>query len=95
MPKTHHRIFIWDTQNENSGSFLSVPYLELQYLVDRGFSVKEWNDSTATTVTPPLCYHHHAEIIKSTLETFTVARCELLTAVLLRVQVFCNVTMCC
>ena len=29
MPKSPYRIFIWDTQNKNSGSFLSIPYLEL------------------------------------------------------------------
>jgi len=29
MPKIPYRIFIWDTNNKNSGSFLSIPYLEL------------------------------------------------------------------
>jgi hypothetical protein len=29
MPKTPYRIFIWDTQSKNSGSFLSIPYFKL------------------------------------------------------------------
>ena len=29
MSKTPYRIFVWDTQNDSSGSFLSIPYLEL------------------------------------------------------------------
>jgi len=58
MPKTPYRIFIWDTQNKNSGSFLSIPYFELlgsQRIQCDRLELLHRNHTDPTSMLPSLC----------------------------------------
>jgi len=62
MPKSPYRIFIWDTQNKNSGSFLSIPYLELfgsQRIQCDRLELLHSNHSDPTSMLPSLRRNNH------------------------------------
>lgn len=56
--KTPYKIFICDTQNENSGSFLSIPYLELsgsERIQCERLELLHCNHSDPTSMLPSSC----------------------------------------
>ena len=58
MPKTPYRIFVWDIHNKNSGSFLSIPHLELfgsQRIQCDRLELLHSNHNDPTSMLPSLC----------------------------------------